>query len=160
MTSESLDVWAQIVAAFPSVPPEQPVTACDCDECRNVRANLGHLKWDEILPPAIDKHFGSLPLLANGAFRALLPAYLFHALSDLSERNKVLEWTLYTVCAVYDEGDDCAAESEDDLRRRIADFTDPQRAAVRAFLALVAATPGISRGHRTAIAHALAAVWA
>lgn len=160
MTSESLDVWRQIVEAFPVVLPEQPVTTCDCEECRDVRANLGHLRWNEVLPPAIDKHFGSLPLLTNDAFRALLPAYLFHALSDLSDRNKVLEWTLYTLCAVYDEADESAAESDADLRRRMAYFTDPQRAAVRAFLRLVAATPGISSGHRDAVAHALAAVWA
>ena len=159
MTSESLDVWAQIVEAFPAVLPEQPVTVCDCDECRDVRANLGHLRWNEVLPPAIDKHFGSLPQLTNDAFQALLPAYLFHALSDVSERNEVLEWTLYTLCAVYDEDDDCGAESDADLRRRISNFTGQQRTAVRAFLARIAATPGISGGHRDAAAHALAAVW-
>lgn len=159
MTAESLDAWAQIVEAFPSVLPEQPVTLCDCDECRDVRANLGHLRWDEVLPPAIYKHFGSLPLLTTDAFQALLPAYLFHALSDISERNKVLEWTLYTLCPVYDKDDESAAQSDAYLRRRISNFTTPQRAAIRAFLSLIAATPGIGCSDRDAIAHSLSAVW-
>jgi hypothetical protein len=95
MTSESLKVWTQIVEAFPAVLPQQPVTACGCDECRDVRANLGRLRWNEVLPLAIDNQFGSLPLLTDDAFQALLPAYLFRALCDVSEQNKVLEWTLY-----------------------------------------------------------------
>jgi hypothetical protein len=117
------------------------------------------LRWNEVLPAALDKHFGSLPLLTDEAFRALLPAYLFHSLSDLSDQNKVLEWTLYTLCSVYDEDEDNTADADAELRKRIADFTEPQRAAVRAFLELTAATPGISGGHRDAIAHALSAVW-
>jgi len=139
--------------------PPQPVTACDCDECRDVRANLGHLRWNQLLPPAIDKHFGSLPLLTDDAFRALLPAYLFHSLSDLSDDNRVLEWTLYAICSVYDEDDVTTAEADVRLRSRTASFTGSQRAAVRAFLALAAVAPGISSGHRDAIAHAQAAVW-
>jgi hypothetical protein len=159
MNLESLKVWAQIVEAFPPALPQQPVTTCNCEECRDVHANLGHLRWDEVLPPAIEKHFGSLPLLTENAFQVLLPAYLFHALCDVSEQNKILEWTLFGLCAVYDENNEGAADSDARLRQRTRNFTMPQRAAVRAFLALVSATPGISCGHRDAIAHALDAVW-
>jgi len=87
MTTASLNVWAQITEAFPPVLPPQPVTGCACDECRDVRANLGHQRWNDVLPPAIDKHFGSLPLLTKDAFQALLPAYLFHGRSQRSEQN-------------------------------------------------------------------------
>jgi hypothetical protein len=149
----------QVTDAFLPVLPPQPVTECDCEECLDVRANLGHLCWNEILPPAIDTHFGSLALLTDNAFRALLPAYLFHSLRDLNGQNKVLEWTLYALCANYDEDDESAADADANLRKRIAGFSAPQRAAVRAFSELSAATPGISDGHGDAIAHALSAIW-
>jgi hypothetical protein len=80
MTLPASKVWEQIEAAFPAVLPSQPITTCDCEECRDVRATLGHLRWTEVLPPAIEKHFGSLPLLTDEAFHALLPAFLFRAL--------------------------------------------------------------------------------
>ena len=59
-------------------------------------------------------------LLTDKAFRALLPAYLFHSLRHLSDQNKVLEWTLYTLCAVYDEDDKSATDVDAKLRKRIA----------------------------------------
>jgi len=159
MTAASLSVWAQITEAFPPALPAQPVTTCDCDECRDVRANLGHLRWNEVMPPAIDKHFGSLPLLTGDAFRALLPAYLFRALGDFSKENKFLEWTLYALCGAYDkEAQTTAGDADVSLRARIATFTEQQRAAVRAFLALAGATPDL-KFHRDAIAHALSAIW-
>jgi hypothetical protein len=135
------------------------VTVCDCEECLFVRANLGHLRGDELLPLAIEKHFGSLALLTDEAFRALLPAFLFQALRDLSNDNKILEWTLYVLCPVYDEADPTARSADADLRRRISSFTEQQRAAVRAFLTLASTAAGISDGHRYAIAHALSTVW-
>lgn len=158
MTADSLDVWTQIAEAFPPVLPRQPVTLCDCDECRDVQANLGNLRWNEVLPPALDKHFGSLPLLTDDAFQALLPAYLFRALDDLSEKNKILEWTLYTLCPLSEEDEAATRESDAKLRKRIPKFTDQQRSAVRAFLALASAASDLD-GHHQAITRAISAVW-
>ena|ERR1035441_1666810 len=159
MTPDSLNVWTQITEAFPPDLPSQPVTTCDCDECRDARANLGRLRWNEGLPPAIDKHFGSLPLLTDDAFRALLPAYLFQPLRNLSGENKFLEWTLYALCAAHDGNDETTARDTDTrLRTRVAAFTEAQRAAVRTFLILASAAPGL-KNHRDAIAHALSVLW-
>lgn len=157
MTSESSSVWAQIREAFPPVLPPQPVTVCACDECLDVRANFGHLRWDQVLRPAIGKGFGWLPLLTEEAFQALLPAFLFYALQDLREQNKVLEWTLYALCGSYVTED--AESSDPHPRNRAGQFTEAQRAAVRAFLELVASVPNMGAGHRDAIAHGLAIGW-
>jgi hypothetical protein len=156
MTPDSSKVWARIAAAFPAVLPLQPITACDCEECQDVRASLGHLSWSGILAPAIDKHFGSLPLLTDEAFHALLPAFLFHALADINHRNKVLEWTLYSLCGRYEE--DEAATGDAGIRARIGRFTVPQRDAIRAFLRLVPAAPDLAF-HHDPIARALSAFW-
>ena len=157
MTAASRTVWAQIDAAFPPVLPSQPITPCDCEECLDVRANLGHLRWSDVLPPAIEKHFGSLPLLTNEAFQALLPAFLFHALS-ISEENKFLEWTLYALCGPHEEDEETTESADTYLRRRIAGFTDQQREAVRAFMALVIDAPDLAF-HHVPIAHAVSAIW-
>jgi hypothetical protein len=90
MMMSSLRVWEQIATAFPPFLPAQPITTCGCEECQDVRANLGHLRWNEILPTATDKQFGSLPLLTDEAFHALLPAFLFCALEDINPENKFL----------------------------------------------------------------------
>ena len=139
--------------------PAQPITACDCEECQEVRANLGELRWNQILPAAIDKHFGSLPLLTDESFEALLPAFLFRALGEIDPDNKFLEWTLYALCGAY-EKDEATIEAVDtERRKRIARFTEPQRASVRAFLGLVKAEPSLAFHHEP-IAHALATIWA
>ena len=91
MNAASKKVWEQIASVFPPILPSQPITTCDCEECLDVRGNLGHLPWKDILPPAVEKHFGSLPLLTDDAFQALLPAFLFRALDDISPENK--SWT-------------------------------------------------------------------
>jgi hypothetical protein len=158
MTPASRKVWEQIAAAFPPILPSQPITTCDCEECLDVRANLGHLRWIDVLPPAIEKHFGSLPLLTEDAFQALLPAFLFRALDDFSPENKFLEWTLYTVCGAYEEDEATTEAADAELRRRIARFTEPQRNSVRAFLALAATAPDLDF-HQAPVAHALAAIW-
>src|SRR5215469_7632507 len=138
MTSASARVWEQIAAAFPANLPPQPVTPCDCDECQDIRANLGHLRWVDVLPPATDKTFGSLPLLTDEAFQALLPAFLFRALEEINPENKFLEWTLYTLCGAYEENA-ATTEATDALLR----FTRQQREAVRALLTLVSAAPDL-----------------
>ena len=83
---------------------------------------------------------------------------MFHALADLRERNKVLEWTLYSLCGPYDEDEATQAEADAKLRKRIEGFTTKQRAAVRAFLAL-AGTVEELKWHYDAIAHAISAIW-
>jgi hypothetical protein len=158
MTDASLKVWEKIAAAFPPTLPRQPITTCDCEECRGVRANLGGLRWNEILPPAIDKHFGSLPLLHDGAFQALLPAFLFHALADLNPENKFLEFTQYALCSAYEEDRATTEAADKKLHERIVVFTEPQRASIRAFLELVAAEPDLAFHHEPSV-HALSAIW-
>ena len=83
-------VWEQIAATFPPKLSTQPITTCDCNECQEIRANLGHLRWVDILPPVAEKTFGTLPLLTDEAFQSLLPAFLFRALEDISPENKFL----------------------------------------------------------------------
>jgi hypothetical protein len=158
MTPASAEVWNQIAAAFPPVLPPQPITTCDCEECRDVRANLGHLCWNEVLPPAIEKHFGSLPLLTNDAFQALLPAFLFGALDGINGENKTLEWTLYALLGAYEEDRATTENAEAQVRLRIAGFTEAQRAAVRAFLSMATAEPELEFHHEP-IARALSAIW-
>ena len=158
MTPASAKVWELITAAFPLALPAQPITTCSCEECRDVRANLGHLRWNEILPPAIDKHFGSLGLLTDEAFRYLLPAFLFHALSDLSKDNKFLEWALYAFCGPYEEDEATTRDEDARVRKRIARFSEPQREAVRAFLGLMSTVPELEFHHQP-IAHALSVIW-
>lgn len=158
MTTVSRKVWEQVAAAFPSALPAQPITACECEECQGVRANLGHLRWTEVLPSAIDKHFGSLPLLTAEAFQALLPAFLFRALGDISRENKFLEWTLYALCGGHEEDDATTEAAEAELRNRITRFSKPQRESVRAFLELVTTAPDLAFHHRP-IAYALSAFW-
>lgn len=102
MTEASLEVWKQIIEAFPAYLPQQPITPCECEECLGVRAGLGQLRWNEILSEAIGQEFGSLPLLTEDAFHALLPAFLLPALSDLSDENHSLEWVLYALCGEYE----------------------------------------------------------
>jgi hypothetical protein len=158
VTELSIKLWEQITASFPADLPEQPITSCDCEECRDVRANLGHLRWNEILPPAIEKHFGSLCLLTDQAFQLLLPAYLFYALGDLNPDNQYLEWTLYTLCGAYEEDEATTQEVAAEQRKRIAGFSEPQRAAVRAFLSLAMAEPELAFHHK-AIDNALVEIW-
>ncbi len=158
MTEAACRVWEQIDAAFPLVLPSQPITSCDCEECLDVRANLGNLRWKDVLPPAIEKHFGSLPLLTDGAFQALLPAFLFHALGDINRENKFLEWTLYALCGAYEENEETTESADANLRRRIARFTDQEREAVRAFMVLVTGAPDLAFHHKP-IAHALSVIW-
>jgi hypothetical protein len=153
-----MKVWAQVAAAFPPTLPTQPVTACACDECQDTRANLGHLRWVDVLPPAIEKSFGSLPLLTDEAFQALLPAFLFRSLEDISPENKFLEWTLYALCGAYEADEATSKATDADRRRRIAGFTLAQREAVRAFLALVSAAPLLDF-HQQPIQHALSSIW-
>ena len=99
-------------------------------------------------------------MLTDDAFQALLPAFLFYALSGMNHDNKILEWTLYALCGTYHEEDRVTAENaEVQLRQRIAGFTDAQRAAVRAFLSMAAAEPELE-WHHEPIAHALSAIWA
>jgi hypothetical protein len=123
-----------------------------------VRANLGSLRWIDILPPAVEKHFGSLPLLTDDAYQALLPAFLFGALDDISRENKVLEWTLYALCGAYEEDEATTEASDVAQRKRIAGFTEAQRASVRALLGLVAAAPDLAF-HHDPVAHAFSAIW-
>ena len=158
MTPASAKVWEQIASAFPATLPEQPITICDCDECQEVRANLGHLRWNDALPHAADKTFGSLPLLTDDAFQALLPAFLHRALEDVNPENKFLEWTLYALCGAYDEDEVTTEATDAERRTRIALFTKPQREAVRAFLTLVTGATNL-RFHHDPVAHALSAIW-
>jgi len=136
----------------------QPITGCDCEECLEIRANLGHLRWNDVLAPAVDKCFGALPLLTDEAFHALLPAFLFRALQDVSRENKYLEWTLYSLCGAYQEDEGETEASAAKLRERIANFTPAQRAAVRALLELVRTEPSLE-SHHEPIAYALPAIW-
>ena len=158
MTSESAAVWERITAAFPPTLPTQPVTKCDCDECQQICANLGYLRWVDVLPPAAEKSFGALPLLTDEAFHALLPVFLFRALEDISPENKFLEWTLYALCGAYEEDDAPGNATDAERRRRIAGFTQAQRNAVRAFLTLVSTAPLLDFHHQP-IQHALSAIW-
>jgi hypothetical protein len=103
MTPSSQCAWERIVEAFPPVLPAQPITRCACAECLNVRADLGRLRWNDPLSPSLQKQFGSLPLLADEAFCALLPAFLFCAPGDVSPKNEVLEFTLYALCGAHEE---------------------------------------------------------
>jgi hypothetical protein len=111
-----------------------------------------------VLPAAIDNQFGSLPLLTDEAFQALLPAFLFRALDDIDPENKFLEWSLYALCGAYEEDEVTTEAADTKLRKRIARFTEPQRASVRAFLSLVTAAPDLAF-HHAPIAHAVATIW-
>jgi hypothetical protein len=158
MTAASCKVWEQVAAAFPPALPAQPITTCDCEECQDIRANLGHLCWTEVLPPTIERHFGSLPLLTAEAFQVLLPAFLFRALGDISQENKFLEWTLYALCGAYEEDDATTEAADAKLRNRITNFSEPQRESVRSVLGLVTTAPDLAFHHKP-IAHALSAIW-
>ena len=151
MTAESRQVWEQIAAAFPAVVPSEPITPCDCEECLDVRANLGNCRWNDILPATVEKCFGSLPLLTDEAFQALLPAFLFRALNGVSNKNQVLEFTLYTLCP--------SRAIKPRQRRRISRLTESQRESVRAFLRLMSTEPAL-QWHHDAIMYALSAYWA
>lgn len=48
LTPASLRVWEGITAVFLPTLAAQPITTCDCEECRDLRANLGHLRWNEV----------------------------------------------------------------------------------------------------------------
>jgi|SRR5215471_12326713 len=159
MTSASSKVWEQIVAAFPPVLPSAPIATCSCQECQGVREDLGNLRWNEIHPTVIDRQFGSLPLLTDEAFQALLPAFLFRALDPVAPDNYSLEWTLYALCGAYEEDAATTEQCDEYLRMRIAGFTRLQHAAVRSFLKLVAGAPDLTCYHQP-IAHALSAIWA
>ena len=95
--------------------------------------------------------------LTDEAFQTLLPAFLFHALF-ISEENKFLEWTLYALCGPHEEDQETTEAADTYLRRRIAEFTDEQRAAMRAFMALVTEAPDLAFHHEP-IAHAISAIW-
>jgi hypothetical protein len=158
MTAASRKVWEQIATAFHPVLPPQPITKCDCEECLDVRANLDYLRWDDILPIVLEKHFGSLPLLTDEGFQALLPGFLFRALEDISSENKVLEWTLYALCGSYAQDEVGTQATNAERQKRIARLTGPQRESVRAFLELMKTAPKLDF-HRDAITHALVAIW-
>lgn len=97
-------------------------------------------------------------LLTDGAFQALLPAFLFRALEDISPENKFLEWTLYALCGAYEEDDARIKATDAERRRRFAQFTRAQREAVRAFLTLISTAPLLDL-HQQPIQHALSAIW-
>jgi len=111
---------------------------------RDVRANLGHLRWNDILAPAIEKHFRSLPLLTDDAFQTLLPAFFFRVLEAISPENQALEWTLHTLCGAYEEDEATMHATNAERQKRFASFTGPQRQSVRAFLELVNTAPKLT----------------
>jgi len=156
MDSEAArNVWNEIVDAFPPVTPSQPVTLCDCEECLEVRANLGHVAWNHVLPPAIEHCFGSLPPLTDESFHALLPAYLLHAFADLGDHNKVFEWTLYSLCGPEDGADHDPEDAG--LREKAMLFSPEQRRAVRSFLFLAGSVREIREQHD--VMGAAATIW-
>jgi hypothetical protein len=65
------------------------ITACDCEECTEIREALQGKRWDEI-PAAFVDLTCSPALLTTEAGGAFLPAYLFRGLDDLERRTVVL----------------------------------------------------------------------
>jgi hypothetical protein len=67
---EELDrIRKKIRAAFPSTQYYGPITACDCDECKGIREQLSHKRWDEISMAFLDLTC-SPTLLTPEAFQA------------------------------------------------------------------------------------------
>jgi len=65
---------------------------------------------------------------------------------------------LYSLCSAYEEDEATTERADAHLRKRIAGFTEAQRASVRAFLRVVAATPDLAF-HHVPVSHALSAIW-
>jgi hypothetical protein len=63
------------------------------------------------------------------------------------------------LCSAYEEDEPTTEEADAKLCKKIARFTEPQRACMRAFLALVTVAPELAFHHEP-IAHALSPIWA
>jgi hypothetical protein len=105
-----------IRAAFPPTAYYGPITACDCEECSQLREELRHKPWDEVSTDIIDLTC-SPTLLTPEAFHAFLPAYMLRGLDDLIGKRVVLEFTMYSLCPD-PEPDDETANQKKELRLR------------------------------------------
>jgi hypothetical protein len=98
------DLQNQIREAFPPTHFEGPVTACDCEECREIREALRNKRWDQVPADFFDLTC-SPTLLTPEAFHAFLPAYLLRAINDLNTPSILVEFSVYSLSPGGDEDD-------------------------------------------------------
>jgi hypothetical protein len=157
---EELDrIRDQIRGAFPSTQYHGPITACDWDECKEIREALWHKRWDEVPTSLIDLAC-SPTLLTPEAFRAFLPAYMLRALDNLMDERVVLEFTVYSLCPDPEPDNEIAREVKvTRLGERAKLMTPAQVEAIRSFLAFVAATAENREWFRPIVGAALDSIW-
>ncbi|HWY48036.1 MAG TPA: DUF6714 family protein [Bryobacteraceae bacterium] len=160
MNDEELHrVRNEIRATFPSKQYYGPITACDCDESKEIREELWHKRWDEI-PTAFLDLTCSPTLLTPEAFQAFVPAYMLRGLDDLIGDRVVLEFTVYSLCPDAEPDKDTAKQvKETRLRARAKMMSPAQVQAIRSFLTFVAANAENRELLRPMVGAALDSIW-
>jgi hypothetical protein len=149
----------EIRAAFPSTQYYGPITACDCDECKEIREELCNKRWDEI-PTAFLDQTCSPTLLTPEAFHAFVAAYMIRGLDDLIGDRLVLEFTLYSLCPDLEPDDETAKQvKETRLRERAKLMIPAQVQAIRSFLTFAAANAENRELFRPMVGAALDSIW-
>ncbi len=149
----------QIRTAFPSTPYYGPITACVCDECKEIREALWHKRWDEV-PTAFIDLTCSPTLLTPEAFRAFVAAYMIRGLDDLIGDRVVLEFTVYSLCPDPEPDGETAKQVKETRLRERAKLTSPaQVQAIRSFLTFAAANAKNREWFRPIINAALENIW-
>ena len=160
MDDEELQrVRNEIRAAFPSKQYYGPITACDCDECKEIREELCNKRWDEI-PTAFLDLTCSPTLLTPEAFRAFVAAYMIRGLDDLIGDRVVIEFTLYSLCPDLEPDDETAKQvKETRLRERAKLMIPAQVHAIRSFLTFAVGIAENRELFRPMVGGALDSIW-
>jgi hypothetical protein len=130
-----------------------------CDECKEIRKELWHKRWDEISTAFIDLTC-SPNLVTPEAFHAFVAAYMLRGLDDLIGDCVVLEFTVCALCPDAEPDDEAAKHvKETRLRQRAKLMTPAQVQAIRSFLIFVVANAKNREWFRPIVDTALETIW-
>jgi hypothetical protein len=82
---DAVTLEQQLRDAFPEQQATGPIAPHDCEDCYALRAMLENNTWSGIPPEFVKANDDALPLLADGAYRAFLPAWLLQGIREPKE---------------------------------------------------------------------------
>lgn len=130
MTTEATREGLQqrIALAFASVPkpPLDRIAPHQCEECHEIRNDLGQLDVNQVSVQTLENHYGALPLLTPEALRYFLSAYLFHTIEN--PESKVFHSVVMHLAPANHQ------LTEPYWQERLNVFSKEEREAVLAFL--------------------------
>ena len=121
-------------------PPEFQIAPHECEECRQLSADLAGVEWTAMPNALIEDNPSGLSLLSPEAYAYFLPGYILYALDHFSSRALPSEMTVYSLA--YNEP--ANEEMADWQRERLKFITAEQLDVLQRFLQLVEADPEFS----------------